>query len=55
MDIGDRTFTFEFVDMDDQYNPAETAQNVEEMIGQDGDGAFGDIQRSRHGQQHRHP
>ncbi len=41
VDIGDRTFTFEFVDMDDQYNAAETAQNVEEMIGQDGSGAFG--------------
>jgi branched-chain amino acid transport system substrate-binding protein len=41
VDIGDRTFTFEFVDMDDQYNAAETAQNVEEMVGQDGSGAFG--------------
>ncbi|MGH9191177.1 MAG: ABC transporter substrate-binding protein [Acidimicrobiales bacterium] len=40
VEIGDRTFTFEFVDMDDQYNPSETAQNVEEMVGQEGDDAF---------------
>ena len=40
VEIGDRTFTFEFKDMDDQYNPSETAQNIEELVGQDGDGAF---------------
>jgi branched-chain amino acid transport system substrate-binding protein len=38
--IGDRTFTFEFVDQDDEYNAAQTAQNIEEMFGQDGRGAF---------------
>jgi branched-chain amino acid transport system substrate-binding protein len=38
--IGDRTFTFEFVDRDDEYNAAQTAQNIEEMFGQDGRGAF---------------
>jgi branched-chain amino acid transport system substrate-binding protein len=38
--IGDRTFTFEFEDMDDQYNAAVTAQNIEELVGQDGEGAF---------------
>ncbi|HET6836192.1 MAG TPA: ABC transporter substrate-binding protein [Acidimicrobiales bacterium] len=40
VEIGDRTFTFEFKDMDDQYNAAETATNVEELVGQDGGGAF---------------
>jgi branched-chain amino acid transport system substrate-binding protein len=40
VEIGDRTFTFEFKDLDDQYNPSETAQNIEELVGQDGDGAF---------------
>ncbi len=40
VEIGDRTFTFEFKDMDDQYNPSETAQNIEELVGQDGEGAF---------------
>jgi branched-chain amino acid transport system substrate-binding protein len=38
--IGDRSFTFEFVDRDDQYNPSVTATNIEELIGQDGEGAF---------------
>lgn len=38
--IGDRTFTFEVVDQDDQYNAAQTAQNIEEMFGPDGRGAF---------------
>ncbi len=40
VEIGDRTFTFEFKDLDDMYNAAETAQNIEELVGQDGDGAF---------------
>jgi branched-chain amino acid transport system substrate-binding protein len=40
VEIGDRTFTFEFKNMDDQYNPSETAQNIEELVGQDGEGAF---------------
>jgi branched-chain amino acid transport system substrate-binding protein len=38
--IGDRTFTFDIKDMDDQYNPSETATNIEELVGQDGEGAF---------------
>jgi branched-chain amino acid transport system substrate-binding protein len=40
VDIGDKTFTFEFVDKDDEYNPSKTAQNIEELFGQDGSGAF---------------
>lgn len=40
VEIGGRTFTFAFEDMDDQYNPAETAQNVEEMVGPDGTDVF---------------
>jgi branched-chain amino acid transport system substrate-binding protein len=38
--VGDRTFTFEVEDQDDQYNAAQTARNIEEVFGQDGLGAF---------------
>lgn len=39
--IGDRTFQIEFEDMDDEYQPQQTASNIEEMIGSDGSEAFG--------------
>src|SRR5690606_21025759 len=38
--IGDRSFQVEFEDMDDEYQPQQTASNIEEMVGTDGDGAF---------------
>jgi branched-chain amino acid transport system substrate-binding protein len=40
VEIGDKTFTLEWDDRDDEYNAAKTAQVIEEMVGQDGDGAF---------------
>ncbi|MFO7280532.1 MAG: ABC transporter substrate-binding protein [Thermoanaerobacterales bacterium] len=38
--IGDRTFTIEYETADDQYNAAETAANIDRLVGPDGDGAF---------------
>jgi branched-chain amino acid transport system substrate-binding protein len=38
--VGDRTFTIETDDRDDEYNAARTSSNIEELIGPDGDRAF---------------
>lgn len=38
--IGDRTFQIEYEDRDDEYNPQQTAANIEELVGSDGSGAF---------------
>ncbi|WCO67549.1 ABC transporter substrate-binding protein [Iamia majanohamensis] len=38
--IGDRTFQLEYEDLDDEYNPQQTASNIEELVGTDGEGAF---------------
>ena len=38
--IGERTFTFEFEAKDDEYNPARTASNIDELVGPDGTDAF---------------
>ncbi len=40
VEIGDRSFQIEFEDLDDEYNPQQTASNIEELVGADGDGAF---------------
>ena len=38
--IGDRTFQVEFADEDDEYNPQQTADNIESLVGTDGSDAF---------------
>jgi branched-chain amino acid transport system substrate-binding protein len=38
--IGDQQYQIEWVDADDQYDPERTARNVEELVGEDGTGAF---------------
>ncbi|MFP3901578.1 MAG: ABC transporter substrate-binding protein [Acidimicrobiia bacterium] len=38
--IGERTFTIEWEDRDDEYNAARTASNIQELVGPDGDQAF---------------
>jgi branched-chain amino acid transport system substrate-binding protein len=40
VDFGGKTVTIEYEDADDQYNAAETAANIDEMVGPEGDGAF---------------
>jgi branched-chain amino acid transport system substrate-binding protein len=40
VDFGGRTVTIETTDQDDQYNAAETAGNIDELVGPEGDGAF---------------
>jgi branched-chain amino acid transport system substrate-binding protein len=40
VDFGGKTVTIEYQDQDDQYNAAETAANIDEMVGPEGDGAF---------------
>ena len=40
VEVGDRTFQIEYEDQDDQYNAGETAANIDEMVGPEGDGAF---------------
>ena len=40
VDFGGKTVTIEYDDADDQYNAAETAANIDEMVGPEGDGAF---------------
>lgn len=40
VEIDGKSYTIEFEDQDDQYNPAETAANIDEMVGEDGEGAF---------------
>jgi branched-chain amino acid transport system substrate-binding protein len=38
--IGDKTFTIETSDKDDQYNAAVTSANIDELVGADGENAF---------------
>lgn len=38
--IGERTFTIEWDDRDDEYNAARTASNIQELVGPEGDQAF---------------
>lgn len=38
--IGDRSFQIEIEDDDDEYNPQQTASNIEDLVGSDGSGAF---------------
>ena len=38
--IGDSSYQLEFDDRDDEYNAAKTAQNIEELVGSEGDDAF---------------
>ena len=40
VDFGGKTVTIEYEDADDQYNAAETAANIDELVGPEGDGAF---------------
>ncbi len=40
VEFGGKTVTIEYDDADDQYNAAETAANIDEMVGPEGDGAF---------------
>ena len=40
VDFGGKTVTIEYDDRDDQYNAAETAANIDELVGPEGDGAF---------------
>jgi branched-chain amino acid transport system substrate-binding protein len=40
VDFAGRTVQIEYDDADDQYNPAETAANIDELVGPDGEGAF---------------
>lgn len=40
VEIGERTFTIEWEDRDDEYNAARTASNIQEMVGPEGDQAF---------------
>lgn len=38
--IGDRTFTIEYEDKDDEYDAQQTATNIEELVGTSGENAF---------------
>jgi branched-chain amino acid transport system substrate-binding protein len=40
VEIAGQTYTIVTEDKDDQYNPATTAQNIDEMVGVDGENAF---------------
>jgi branched-chain amino acid transport system substrate-binding protein len=40
VEFGGKTVTIEYDDADDQYNPAETSANIDELIGPEGDDAF---------------
>jgi branched-chain amino acid transport system substrate-binding protein len=40
VEFAGETFTIEYEDLDDQYNAAETAANIEELVGPDGTDAF---------------
>jgi branched-chain amino acid transport system substrate-binding protein len=40
VEIAGTTYQIEYDDQDDQYNAAETAANIDEMVGPEGDGAF---------------
>ena len=55
VEIAGKKYTIETEDKDDEYNPATTAQNIDELVGTDGENAFAAVQRRGHGQQPRHP
>ncbi|HEX6417863.1 MAG TPA: ABC transporter substrate-binding protein [Acidimicrobiales bacterium] len=40
VDFGGKTVTIEYDDRDDEYNPARTVSNIDEMVGPDGEDAF---------------
>lgn len=40
VDFGGKTVEIEYEDADDEYNPQQTASNIEELMGEDGSGAF---------------
>ncbi|QYG91381.1 ABC transporter substrate-binding protein [Iamia sp. SCSIO 61187] len=40
VDFGGTTVQIEYEDADDEYNPQQTASNIEELVGADGNGAF---------------
>lgn len=40
VEIAGSKYQIEFEDADDEYNPQQTASNIEELVGADGDGAF---------------
>lgn len=40
VEIGGKTYQLEFEDADDEYNPAKTSENIEELVGEDGTEAF---------------
>jgi len=40
VDFGGKTVQIEYEDADDEYNPQQTASNIEELVGEDGSGAF---------------
>src|SRR5918994_7236795 len=40
VEIGGQSYQIEYDDRDDEYNAARTAQNIEELVGAEGDGAF---------------
>lgn len=40
VEIAGESYQISYEDMNDEYNPAETAANIDEMVGPEGDGAF---------------
>ncbi|HEY8525209.1 MAG TPA: ABC transporter substrate-binding protein [Acidimicrobiales bacterium] len=40
VEFGGETFQIDWVERDDEYNAARTSANIEELVGQDGEGAF---------------
>lgn len=40
VDFAGKNVTIEYEDLDDEYNPQQTASNIEELVGEDGSGAF---------------
>ncbi len=40
VDFAGKNVTIEYEDLDDEYNPQQTASNIEELVGDDGSGAF---------------
>ncbi len=40
VDFAGKNVTIEYEDQDDEYNPQQTASNIEELVGSNGDGAF---------------
>jgi branched-chain amino acid transport system substrate-binding protein len=41
VDFAGKNVQIEYEDLDDEYNPQQTASNIEELVGEDGSGAFG--------------